>query len=578
MDVCDKSGSMCPQPAEGEEEAEFFFDSPPTSSLTKIATIIFSYVERNNQLLASSAHSRNVGSSDHSGVASSAVSAFGRQRYASAGGRFGAEEELLRVKTSALAAPDASSATSVNLYLQNREFSSGGRNPYVVRNYQRNRYSYHLMKDDGSRFASAASTAGQSTSSQPQAQIQTSPGTGNGSQGAPNSSLPYDTGVGAVAGRRKWRLHTGKNRFLCNGRIMMAKQSSVFLITVFLIIFTMVLYYVCIAPYLAEKVTIALPLFSAFIVCIVFASLFKTSFTDPGIIPKATSLEVIQLEQSMNPNFVAPNSDRDFAAMQRTKTVVVNGQSIKLKYCYTCRLHRPPRSSHCSVCDNCILNFDHHCPWVGNCIGARNYRYFYFFITSLSCLILYVFGSTALQLVLVVQEYKGFIEAVKFSPLTIPVLLICFFSVWSICGLSGFHTYLLATNQTTNEDIKGTFNTKRRPAVKNPYSKGNVFLNCYHVLCLPELPSLIDRRGIVRPDPVVTVDVSSLRGNWTACATGLNSVDSRENMNADQASGSGSSEPDNATRSRPREEVPPPALPSAAGNPGSNHVSIEVER
>jgi len=38
----------------------------------------------------------------------------------------------------------------------------------------------------------------------------------------------------------------------------------------------------------------------------------------------------------------------------RTRDVVVNGVEVRLKYCYTCKIFRPPRASHCGFCDNCV--------------------------------------------------------------------------------------------------------------------------------------------------------------------------------------------------------------------------------
>lgn len=48
---------------------------------------------------------------------------------------------------------------------------------------------------------------------------------------------------------------------------------------------------------------------------------------------------------------------------------------------------------------------------------------------------------------------RTFVDAVKQNPASVIEGIICFFAVWSIFGLAGFHTYLTTSNQTTNEDV-----------------------------------------------------------------------------------------------------------------------------
>ena len=50
--------------------------------------------------------------------------------------------------------------------------------------------------------------------------------------------------------------------------------------------------------------------------------------------------------------------------------------SLDRTFCAKCNIWRPARCHHCSVCDRCVLQFDHHCGWLNNCVGYNNYRHF----------------------------------------------------------------------------------------------------------------------------------------------------------------------------------------------------------
>ncbi|CAH1230063.1 palmitoyltransferase ZDHHC18-B-like isoform X1 [Branchiostoma lanceolatum] len=298
--------------------------------------------------------------------------------------------------------------------------------------------------------------------------------------------------------QRKWEVHPGRNKFHCNGRIMMARQTGIFYFTVALIVVTCGLFFGFDCPYLAVNLTPAIPVIGIVLFVFTMSTLLRTSFSDPGVIPRATPDEAADIERQIE----VPNGQPSpsYRPPPRQKEVVVNGQTIKLKYCFTCKIFRPPRASHCSICDNCVERFDHHCPWVGNCVGKRNYRYFYMFILSLALLCVFLFACVITHIIMRSQK-ANFLKAMQQSPASVLEAVVCFFSVWSILGLAGFHTYLTTSNQTTNEDIKGSWSSKRGRDNYNPYSQGGIVKNCFAVLCGPTTPSLLDRRGLVEPDP-----------------------------------------------------------------------------
>lgn len=63
-------------------------------------------------------------------------------------------------------------------------------------------------------------------------------------------------------------------------------------------------------------------------------------------------------------------------------------KGTQINYCTICKSTVEMQSKHCAKCDRCTENFDHHCEWLNNCIGSRNYRSFFGATLSMTLLVL----------------------------------------------------------------------------------------------------------------------------------------------------------------------------------------------
>ena len=141
-----------------------------------------------------------------------------------------------------------------------------------------------------------------------------------------------------------------------------------FIILHFTVIF---LTFIMLMPYFDDTFV---SLFYLTISLILFILFFVLSFSDPGSLVN--------------------NKYRDML------DIVERGELLE-DYCPQCLIKLNYRIKHCLICQKCVDEFDHHCFWVGNCIGKNNYFFFFIFL-------IYIMFNTVLNFV--ITAYYVFTE------------------------------------------------------------------------------------------------------------------------------------------------------------------------
>jgi len=284
---------------------------------------------------------------------------------------------------------------------------------------------------------------------------------------------------------KKWQEQAGTFSLHCGGRIICGIDTRFFFLTNGLIGVSTALFFLLVVPFLQESSRFVVIGIAGILYILMVSFMLVAAFTDPGFIPRGDK--------------PCPKKHESW----------INAQGEK--FCVTCRIWRPLRAIHCRYCNACVKKLDHHCPWIGTCVGERNYKYFFGFLSTLTLYNLVIFSGSVLQLVeeAVTQAKSrgydkrewivGLPTAIEKYPISVFLLLYTGSIFVSLSPLMLYHAHLIGINQTTNENIKLVYHDSISFEKKiNPHNLGCV-RNYYNLCCRASVESQILRRASKPP-------------------------------------------------------------------------------
>jgi palmitoyltransferase len=236
---------------------------------------------------------------------------------------------------------------------------------------------------------------------------------------------------------------------------------------------------------------------------LILYSYFKVVTTDPGQVPKEWKLTEDELEELESGNtgrlmrnaekrirealdqdlHESEDDDKDTESLvkepdprqsrQREVITIETKTDGNIRICHKCVARKPDRAHHCSICKRCVLKMDHHCPWVNNCVGFYNYKYFMLF------LIYVVLGCTFFC----VTSFSTFVRVFSVNaPQHLPtwsdinliwIYFVSFFFGFALVFFTLYHMKLVFDNTSTIESMEKLRRFQQRHQ-RNPYDLGFV--------------------------------------------------------------------------------------------------------
>ncbi|XP_042600434.1 palmitoyltransferase ZDHHC7-like [Cyprinus carpio] len=169
-----------------------------------------------------------------------------------------------------------------------------------------------------------------------------------------------------------------------------------------------------------------------FLAVLALTSHLRTMLTDPGAVPKGNATKEYMESLQLKPGEV-------------------------IYKCPKCCSIKPERAHHCSICKRCIRKMDHHCPWVNNCVGENNQRFFVLFTMYIASISLHALCLSGFHFFTCVRVQWN--ECSDFSP-PVAVLLMIFLCLEALLFLTftavmfGTQIHSICNDETEIERLK----------------------------------------------------------------------------------------------------------------------------